>query len=884
LTPKNFLPIGLILLAAVFIASCSNQKNTAMRRGYHNLTAHYNVYFNGNEGFKKGVAKFEETYQDNYTDLLPVMLFPDNSSASSISSDMEYSIKKAVKLIKQHSITKRPKKRKSTSTTFLPGSKGRASKNKEFNQQTEFCKWVDDAYLLMGKAHLYKRDFVPAIKSFEIVINDFGKFGLKNQALLWMARTYVENNDFVNASKIIDQLDAERNFPEKYRADFELIQASFFMKQKKYEYTIDHLEDALKFVRKKQTKARICFILAQLNQRLGNQSKASAYYAQVIKYNPPYSLAFTAKINRAGVFSGSGGEDIEKQLRQMLKDDKNIDYLDQIYYALANVELKRKNVPEAEKNFKLSAASSVSNDNQKAMSFLALADINYSRADYLTAQAYFDSTMSYLDPKFSEYEKINEKAKMLKLLSDNLMIIQKEDSLQRIAKMPEKARIAFVDELIIKVKQQEERKKSEQQNEELNKRKVYNYGSDQVDPSSNPVSSAKWYFYNPQAVSFGSAEFLKKWGRRKLEDNWRRKNKAIVMENYASETTNEQETTIADKAMDNKSREFYLKGLPISDTLINRSNQKIIKAYAKLGEVYAENLKEYKQSIFYLETLDKKFPDHQSQPTTYYQLYNYNTKLGNKSEAEKYKNLLLTKHPNSTYGKIVANPNYLSELNKNRKQADRIYEQLYAEYRNKNYSSVLAGCNDALATYPSNPLVPKFLILKAYCEGALGNTDAAKLAVEKVILQYPESEVINLAKDMAASIKRSEELKIEIYIAAPQKEHAYILILSNAQVNINQLKFDIQAFMLDNYPNEKINLNVEAFENKQILTCSPLKDGNWAADFYRKLSDNEAKVLKTLKKGEYNHFVISADNLTIFKANKDIERYLKFFVKNYLLN
>ena len=223
LNRKALYSLSIIMFSILVFNACTTKKNKAITRGFHNLTARYNIFFNGNESFKKSVAKLEENYKDNFTDIIPILIFPDDVMARSMASDMEYSIKKSVKLIKQHSITAKPKHKKNTSKSKILGLKNRANANKEFNTQGEFCKWVDNAYLLMGKAHLYKRDFVPAIKSFEIVINDFGKFDLKPEALLWLARTYIEMGDFANASKIIDQIDAEKELPAKFKATLMLV-------------------------------------------------------------------------------------------------------------------------------------------------------------------------------------------------------------------------------------------------------------------------------------------------------------------------------------------------------------------------------------------------------------------------------------------------------------------------------------------------------------------------------------------------------------------------------------------------------------------------------------------------------------------------------------
>ena len=140
-----------------------------------------------------------------------------------------------------------------------------------------------------------------------------------------------------------------------------------FIKQKKYPEAIDPLGNAIKLASGKQTKYRLTYLLAQLNERAGNNEKALSLYREVVRTNSPYDVEFNARINIAGVFDINSGntKEIQKELERMLRDSKNKDFLDQIYFTLANVELKEGKETEALDLLRKSASSSTVNRNQK---------------------------------------------------------------------------------------------------------------------------------------------------------------------------------------------------------------------------------------------------------------------------------------------------------------------------------------------------------------------------------------------------------------------------------------------------------------------------------------------------------------------------------------
>ncbi len=867
---------------------CTTQKNTVVTRTYHNITSHYNAYFNGYESLKAGVKKIEKNVPDNYSLMLPVFKHSSTEAASSVVGEMDKAIKKASKVITMHSITVKPKRRR--------GEKTEAQE--AFYNRKEYCNWVDDSHLMMGNAHFYKHDYFLAAQSYVYIIQQYSDMSTKYDGLVWLARTYIEQKNFRRAKELLDQIEAEKEFPKRLTNAFATTYADFYMKQKKYSDAIPMLELAIKTSRKKVERARYKYILAQINQQLGNSVEASRLYADVVRLNPNYEMAFSAKINRATSYDAGAGDsrEIRKQLNKMLKDDKNIEYQDQIYYALAKINEKENNEKEAIEYYKLSAEKSMANADQQALTYMALGDIYFSRPDYILSQAYYDSCLSVLNAEHPRYEN-------LKLLSGNLTelvgyitTVEREDSLQKVAAMDDRARNTMIDKIIEELKEEERRVKEMEQQRRMNAA-MFEQDS-RMNRGSSTGGGGKWYFYNPQAVALGKTQFANKWGTRKLADNWRRKNKSVVDFGLGDEEMANADSTAEDRVEDNKTREYYLQDLPLTDSAVAVSNESIKKALYKLGLAYKEKLKDYPKAIEAYKTLNKRFPGSEYELYAYYDIYSLYVLLDDQSNADKYKALIISKYPDSKYALILKNPDYLKNLAENQNKAQKFYEETYAQYKNNNYAEVISKVNQADTAFAGSELMPKFLFLRALSTGEMGDTSKVKAQLKYLLKEYPGSEVKEPASDILAVLTKGEvseatgteivnedeivEEAEEIYSYNEKQSHFYIVIADGKQVDINRLKFNIANFNIDNY--SMIDFNVSAIvldKDVQMITVKSFDNATQAVNYFNAIKDN-SQVYANINSDNYDHFVISSDNYAAFYKDKDINKYLKYFIKHYL--
>ena len=179
-----------VVLIAV-ISACSTKKNTFIHRGYHNMTARYNGYYYSNENIKETVKKIEKANKDDFSKLIPLFIYTDNKTSKTYYSDFDKTIKKSSVVIQRHTITDKKTKKE------IPNA----------------CKWIDDNYMLIGKAHFYKRDLFSALEAFEYVSKIYPNPEAKYGAMLWMIRTNNEIGSYSLSEETIDEIRNVKDFP-----------------------------------------------------------------------------------------------------------------------------------------------------------------------------------------------------------------------------------------------------------------------------------------------------------------------------------------------------------------------------------------------------------------------------------------------------------------------------------------------------------------------------------------------------------------------------------------------------------------------------------------------------------------------------------------------
>lgn len=875
---RSILLAALVAGCLVLVNSCSTKKNTVVSRWYHNTTSRYNGYFYADLIIDENVQKLEKGRQDDYSKILPVFIYPDSKEAKSYYPEMDKSIKKSSLVIQRHTITDKKGRE-------IPGAN----------------KWIDDNYIVLGKAHFYKREFFDALEAFEYVAKTYKKDENRFMAVMWMIRTYNELGTLSQSSPLIDLLNNDKEFPKKFDGEFSAIMAEYYIKRSDYDNAIKQITKAIQLTRKRSVRARYTFILAQLYEEKGDAKKASNMYANVIKLKPSYEMIFNARMKRATLYDVTAGSarDIKKELLHMVKDEKNKEYLDQVYYALAVIEEKEKHLNGqggAIDYLQRSVRNSTLNTKQKGISYLRLADIHFDRADYKNAQAYYDSTVAVLPKDFPNYEVILNKKRSLTSLVANLNTIALEDSLQKLAKLSQAEREQVV-AAIIKKLEEEEKLQQEQKQNQNNNFNTLNQNNNNQNNINNTAPGSLWVIYNPTVIPFGMQEFIKKWGDRPLEDHWRRSNKQTV----DMQRMNEDENPAVDssgvpanltekgKGSGKKDPEFYLKNIPLTVEAMEKSNARIIEAYYSLGSIYKEQLMNFEKSTEAFEELLKRYRENKHKLSAYYQLYRLYTSMGNQPKADYYKNILLNDYPNSEYTNLLKDPEYASKTAANKTEVENLYAQTYTAFSEGRYSDVLANARTADSLYPKNELAPKFDFLRALAVGKTQGEAAYVSALTQITVRYPKDEVKPKAEEILAILKHQEApqqkdttaVTKELYKTQPDAEHFVVIVASNKKVNISQLKTKLSDFNSEFYSTSVFNIGQIGINTEvQIISVKSFSNAAKAMDYFNTLRSNQ-EVFKNIPAEDYALFAISSDNYVTFYKDKDVNKYMKFFNDKY---
>lgn len=896
---RLFLHTTIFLFLVAVFAGCSTEKNTRASRTFHNITSKYNIYFNANESVKAGLNSVEERIEDDFTRVLPIYKASDPSAAKMVKSDMDYAVVKCSKLIEIHSITQKPKRKKR-----------RTRKYQEFASQEEFNKWIDDSYLLLGKSYFYQHNYYAAIDNFSYVVRKYPDEETADEAQVFLIRAYTQLERYIEANEVIQAVQSYEDFPKKYERELALATADYYYQQKEYGDAIRMLDIAIKKTFWKKDKARYQYIIAQLYQEMGQDENALQAFKDVLHMNPDYTMAFNAKINSAGVFSGEGNaDDLRKELNKMLRDKKNLDFRDQIYYALGNLDLKQGLRDDAKEDYKKSVATSFKNQYQRALSAITLANLQFDDLNYRGAQSYYDSAMIIIDETYPDYKNVEARYSNLTKLVDNLLTVEREDSLQKVAQMPAAEREA----LIARLMQEEQERQRNMENVAMQGAQSSGYyRSNRYRMGMGSSGGAGWYFYNPQTVSYGKVTFQQQWGRRQLEDDWRRSNKNTISEyneDELAEGAEEEEKRVQDPLK----KEFYTQDLPLTDSLMAVSHQRIRDALYNAGKIFKSEFEDYPRSAESFEDLNKRYPQNIYLLSAYFDLYDLYELMGDKEKADYYRNLLITKFPESNYAQYLLNPNFFIEMEARLDSLNRLYQRTFDNYKSGRYRDVLTLTTEMKQMKPDSVIIPKIDFMQTIALGTQTDVHQFESLLKDYITAYPDKEPSPLANEILKLIQDSalvdyqklvemgyinEEIENEelldrnaendefggLFSYEEDLLHYFVIAYprkDEEKIDINRLKFDIANYNIDHYTKVDYDIETDILNDELNFVVVRAMQNKENALIYHGAIIRRAPVFQALQGVEYLNFVISSTNFRAVKSEKSIADYLKFFVKNY---
>jgi tetratricopeptide (TPR) repeat protein len=878
----SFLVISLIL-----IASCNPNKEKWLNKKWHSLVGHYNIYFNGEEKLNEAITSLSSGHVNDFNKILDIFPYGTDAQAKGVNNLLDDAMKKFSGSIQLHRV----------------GS------------------YTDESWFGIAKTHFFKRDFYASQEAMQFMISKY-PVEYKNISTAWIAKSYIGLGKPQEAEAVIGLVLSNKKIEKKDLTEIYLTAADINIRLEKYKSAIDNLNKVFAEGKlKKEEKIRYRFILGQLYANANDNKNAIFNFNKVISLVPSYDFGFNANINITKLYDVNDKKSVNKvrrNLKKMSNDDKNEDFLSQIYYELGKLELSQKNYQPAIIAFKKSNEKIGTKLTQKPKTTYELAKLYFELKDYKNARAFYDTTALLIDKKDKQYNSIIATKMVLSELINNLEVYETEDSLQTLAKLSK-------DELNRKVIGwiNAENKRKEIEAKELQKRRIIE-ASLNANKNNNPgnINNApqafdntgngnQWYFYNTALASAGYMDFTntRKWGNRINEDFWRiaskEKEKKQSSEADSTDETDKNKNpnvVVGDLSKDNNdgakeiqniilgdpNKDAWLKNIPNTTEALEASNLNMMEALHNLGNIYFNKINNFKEAINYYNILQRKFPKKEYEPEAWYYLHKSHIEFNETNNAQKYKDDLLSIYPNNSFTLLLLGKVTNTASNDENKELVKLYDKTFEAYKNNNFEEVKLLKAEADKKYSGNNLRPKFEFLLALSVGKTGKVDEFKQALTFITKEFPKTDVSEEAKQMLLILNKTEK-KIELvkldsalvdFELEPNEKHYYIFAIKNVKANFTDYVEKTYAYNEAFAANDNLRINaLMSNEGYQYLLVREFANQKKAEEYYKGIIANNVITNKLKVTEPYIDFIISINNYKNIMKDKQMEKYFNFYKK-----
>ena len=855
-----FFLIITIIAAATGLFSCSTKRNTLESRIYHTLTTKYNTYYNANEAYNRGIEVAALNKSDDSGDIFAIFPKPDPNIMGAIAVEMDVAIEKLLTAIEKHSIKAKP------------NLKPKSLAQQDFFNQMEFNPAIDNCRLLMGKAQFAKQDYAVAAETFALLVRTGKNSDSFYPGKIWQIRTLSAQGLPGEAAILMAELKKDLLFPGNLEKDLNLTEADLLIRQGRFTDAIPVLARTLEKEKSGNLRTRYSFIIAQLHHKEGNNEEAAALFRKVAEKTNTRQIEFNSWIGMAAcVPKGAELNTVKVNLEKMLLPSGNIEFQDQIYFALAEISLRNNDSTEYINMLKASSRSSTVNKIQKGKSALILADIFAGRKEYILASAYYDTAAIMLDTRFNELTTIKSNAEVFRSLASLLNTIAREDSLEMWASLSESER----QERLFRI--------------EENQKKIETNRNTQSQQRYRRVNTAretggKWYFYNDIAINRGKTDFYSLWGRRVDEDNWRLKNKPpgnsgfISGSAVASNNTNQ----VVNTALPGDSIMLFA---PFSDSIRKISEAKRAVSYYEASFILRQQLNDSQTADSLLNRMNTRFPGNENELNSWYLLMK-SSETAYPSASGYYASQIVSTYPDSPIAIGILNPAQVEAEKRKTDEAEELYQQIYQYWKDNRFAEAIERADYMAAQFPEHPYLGKVAYIKALSSGATMGRGAMRESLMAIHTNFPNdvirsevSEAIRLIDDANRQSLTESVAEEGLYSYMPGNDLSLIWLLAPGE-NVNQLQFDLVKYIMDLEYDSDILPVSRPLGPYTALILPPVK----SIEAFRLYSGFVSSPLhsENAVSPDTRLFLISEKDLQRFSLRLDIEEYMSVFTKEYI--
>lgn len=905
-----------MIVVAIIIAAtgCSTQKNTAKTRFWHSFKARYNTYYNGSLAYIDGSLEKENGNKDNFTEIIPLYTVANKQSRELGKSNFDRAIEKSQKTIKLHSIKRRPEWTKNRRKT---------EKDIEWLSRREYNPFLWRAWMLMGRSQFHKGAFDEAASTFAYMGRLYHtQPAIYAKSRAWLAKCYIEEGWIYDAEDVIRGMERD-SIHWSARKEWDYTYADYYIHIGDYKKAIPHLRQVIRHEMRRKQRAREWYLMGQLHAALGNRPEAMKAFRHVLRQNPPYEVEFNARIAMTEVMADSQAKKMIGRLKRMAASDKNKDFLDQVYYAIGNIHMARRDTTQAITAYERGVAKATRTGIEKGVLLLRLGDIYWDMERYSDAQRCYGEAIGLLDKERKDYEQLSNRSKVLDQLVPYTDAVHLQDSLQSLARMSEADRNAAIDRTIAELKRKEREERRKQQEQEAQETISKNGGNNMAQQRPNAAQqnqqnkNAQWYFYNPMAVSQGKTAFQKQWGKRENVDNWQRVNKTVVamageeqemsqhqLDSIArAEAVADSLAQIADSAQnDPHRREYYLAQIPFTQEQMEASNKTIEDGLYNSGVIFKDKLDNLTLSEKQLRRLVDNYPDYEGTADAFYHLYLLYMRKHEPRTADEYVERLKQQYPDNEWTTLLSDPHYVENARFGIAIEDSLYAATYDAFKASRYSDVTANVEISNRRYPLGANRDKFIFIGGLGKLNEGDAEGCIADMKTVVEKYPQSGVAQMAGmivkgvdegrrlhggkfDLAGMwdrrtvvLRDSDSTAVQELSTDRNAAFVYTIVYNPDSLNENRLMFELARYNFTSYLVRNFDINIEEADGLRRITISGFRNYDEALQYARQLH-TQAAVTRLV--GKNRSLIVSETNLPLLGRQFSYADYDKFYAKHF---
>ncbi len=871
--------LALGLLAAVALGGCSRDRDRWINKKYHLLTARFNPLYNGQVAYDQAIKELSEAHKDDFTQLILL----DDWSAAALNSPPYQKAKRAVekanKTIRGHSMV---------------------FKGKQANPA------VFDAYLLMGRAQFLMGLDAPASEAFSIVARLSADPNQQVEAQLERVELLARQGNAALAEPILYEVE-RKGLPKKWDYRVHRIKARMAIAGQDWLGAAQEASSASALAPRADLKARYAFLAAQLFEKASEPERARRMYEACLKSQPrDYAMLLEAQLRRSLNGGGVNPKKLFQELHELLREPKNADFADRIYFSLGELAQQWDEEDRAYGYYQQSFAAGRSERPMVlGLAYARHGAMALERQAYARAQVDFDSAALVLPATYMGREGFQKKAKSLKALVEALSLAELGDSLVRLSLRSDADLERQFEVYIANLKKADDAEAERQRRlAQLAELRSASAELDAAAPAAGGAAGGGWAVYAPALRAKGAATFRQKFGERPNVDNWRLRSRSsewmqqTASANKASKPDSSEGSPDGspDSSAEGKSDmlesegpesryrvSYYLDQIPRKAHELDSVKQSACVAWSEVAAAYRDGMQEPSKAVAAYRSAVRGCPDHPEAARWWYALYRLHLSLKENLQADETQKELLERFPDSEAAAILGRGNgpRAAEVIPVASAAFLALRDAVSQRRWRDALRASEG-----VSWPESERAAAAL-LRAMALGGLEGRAAYADALRKVVADFPSSPQAAAAQTYLAELAavpaqeppvNAENLKL--FVAAPAAPHQMLLLIPTG-FDANAIRNTLARIHSVNFADKPLGLRPLPWnDNFELIIVDGFKSAAEALAYRDQIRRNP-DLSKTLPMERTAFWPITVPNFSHLYRTKDEAAYRTFVQRNY---